>query len=533
MNTGGFEIFIRSSTGPTRPGDQPALGADVLGKAVVYVPDRPGVLAELASMFALHGVNITLFHYNRSEHANRVILEGRADSAARMESAFAELGSRGMHDPARLEDQSLELTLTDTAGILNIEVELEHRPGTLGRFAALIGRYHANVMHMQYNEDVSPTTARLAISAPGGAEVDALLKEMNTQGLKYSLLYKGAHSGGIDEAIGLNLVEKFFFKLKDTLGATDARRIEELVHSSQDIFEALKDFAREAGGNLEAGEVFSRVLAFATSAVLKRGGHFSYDALPVLTRGELMVHVFRLPAGGNITVLSDSCGLSMIDGSYGIYYEDVKGMLRANGLEPSEVHTIYLSHADSDHAGMSGIFEREFGTRVRLHRCARRVLSQRNRAEGSRTPYMELNRLYTIFVDTFTESAYPTRWEAYGTGEGLCCHGFPVIDSFEAGGMDFFILESLGGHVPGQVFFVSPEAGILFTSDYMLNTDSLGPQEREILGVARHMMVSTNVDSTVFRSEMQMLGTMVQCFKADAGTKGITVIPGHGSYYLA
>lgn len=527
MDTDGFEIFIKTSGGASRPE-----GQNTLSKAVIYVPDRPGVLAELASMFAHHGVNITLFHYSRSEHPNRVIIEARTGTAARMEAAYTDLLDRGMHDPGRRE-LDLELSLTDTSGILNIEVELEHRPGTLGEFATLLREHRANVIHMQYNEDVSPTSARFAIAAPDGDVVDSLLRDMNSGGWRYALLYKGAHSSSIDSAIGLNLVEKFFFKLKDTLGETDARRIKELVRSSQGMFEALRNFTREAGGNLEAGGVFSRVLAFASGAVLKRGRAFRYERLPSLTRGLLSVHIFRLPAGGNIILLQDSSGLQMIDGSYGIYYEDVKEMLRTCGLDPSHVHTIYLSHADCDHAGMSGMFEHEFGTRVRLHRCARRILSQRNRAEGSRTPYMELNRLYTIFVDSLTEAAYPSHWKAYATGEGLSYYGFPVIDSFEAGGMDFFILESLGGHVPGNVFFVSQEAGLLFTSDYMLNTSTLGPQEREILGVARHMMVSTNVDSAIFRTEMDMLNAMAQTLKANAGAGGIVIVPGHGDYYIA
>ena len=65
MGTEGFEILA----GVDAEG-RPA-GTGALGKAVIYVDDRPGVLSDLASAFGAHGANITLFHYNRSEHPNR------------------------------------------------------------------------------------------------------------------------------------------------------------------------------------------------------------------------------------------------------------------------------------------------------------------------------------------------------------------------------------------------------------------------------------------------------------------------------
>ena len=38
--------------------------------------------------------------------------------------------------------------------------------------------------------------------------------------------------------------------------------------------------------------------------------------------------------------------------------------------------------------------------------------------------------------------------------------GFKIIDNFEVFGLHFKVLESWGGHVPGQVFFLCKEAGL-------------------------------------------------------------------------
>jgi len=526
MEAGRFEIYKRVS-----PSGKAELSG-ALGKTVVYVADRPGVLSELASMFSSHEANITLFHYNRSEHPGRVIVEAVAPSAEHISGAFDDLRGRGIHNPS-LMIPKLELSLTDPSGILNIEVEMEHKPGMLGRFASLLSSHGASVIHMEYNEDVSPASARFAIATADDAEVDRLLKSMNSEGWHYSLLYKGEHSSRMEDIIGLNLVERFFFKLKDTLKTGDIDKVKAMVHSSQRITEVLERFSREAGRDLDAGNVFTGVLAFTSASVVKTGENFSYRRLPPLKRRGITLHAFRLPTGGNIMLLEKGRDLIMIDGGYGLYYDDVKHMLSECGLEPERIRALYLSHADSDHSGMSGRFEQEFSVEVRLHRCAGRVLAEENRAAGSDTPYLELNRLFTVLTDGFTQASGPVHWRAYGTGKGLSLEGLPVIDSFELGGVEFLVLQSLGGHVPGQVFFVSPEAGMMFTSDYLLDVDSLGPEEKEVLSVPRFMMVSTNVDSVLFRQEMELLTNLALKLDSEAGPEGMVIIPGHGDYYPA
>jgi len=526
MEAGKFEIYLRAGAGNAQ-GEQEALG-----KAVVYVADRPGVLAELSSVFASHGVNITLFQYNRSEHPGRVILEVRAPSPGPVAASFEDVTSRGVHDPSLMEP-TLELSLTDPSGILKIEAELEHRPGMLGKFASLLSAHGASVIHMEYNEDISPTSARFAIATADRMEVDRLLRDMNSEGWHYSLLYRGESQERMEDIIGLNLVERFFLRLKDILGTQDTEKVKAMVNSSRRITEVLESFSREAGRDLDTGNVFTGVLAFTSATVVKTGGNFSSRRLPVLERNGISLHVFRLPTGGNMTLLEAGGDILMFDGGYGLYYDDAKRMLREAGLDPGRIRTIYLSHADSDHAGMSGLFEREFSPEVRLHRCARRVLAEQNRAAGSATPYLELNRLFTLLTDGFTQSSHPSGWRAYGTGEGLSLGGLPVIDSFELCGADFFVLQSLGGHVPGQVFFVSQEAGMMFTSDYLLDVESLGPEEKRILSVPKFMMVSTNVDSALFRHEMELLTSLALRLDEEGPEGGMIIIPGHGDYYPA
>jgi hypothetical protein len=92
--------------------------------------------------------------------------------------------------------------------------------------------------------------------------------------------------------------------------------------------------------------------------------------------------------------------------------------------------------------------------------------------------------------------------------------GFPVIDQFELSGQSYKVIESKGGHIPGQVFFLSYDSGLIFTGDYLLLVDSLTPGEREILNLPKFMMTSTNVDSRLFRQEMGMMKELITTFNA-------------------
>jgi len=507
-------------------------GSHWLGKLVLYVPDKPGILAALAGLFGKHGTNITLFHYNRSEHAHRVVLEATSPDPGGFEGIVDELRSEGLYDES-LAQPRLNLDLTDARSILRMDVRLEHRPGTLGKFAAVLRGHEANVIQMEYNEAVSPESAQFSIATRHPGEVDVLLKDMNERGYVYSLIYKGADQKEVEDVIGLNLAERFFFKVKKLLPTEDFECLVRLVNSSKRLSDTLARFAREAGKDLETGVVFTNVLAFASASLAKSGSGFTCTKLRGVDRMGLQLHGFRLPTGGNIYVIESGTELVMVDGSYGLNYAGVKAMLRENGIDPARIERVYLTHADADHAGMSGHFAREYGSKVFLHRTAKGTITNENRAWGSSTPFISLNGLFTVLVNGFTHASYPEDCMEFRSTEKGRMGGFPVIDEFEVGHHGFLVLESLGGHVPGQTFFVSPHTGILFTADYLLNLESLSAEERKVLDYPKFMMVSTNVDSALFRREMEMLSSLAGDIDTHVCESGyhVLIAPGHGDIY--
>jgi len=518
-----FQIYLPETKGDT-----------YLAKICVFLPDRPGLLAELASTFVRYGINITFFYYNRTEHPNRVLLEVTSTSLSALRNARTQLEETSILS-ARLSPDLFELGVVDTRNILKIKVELEHKPGTLGAFAHLLAQYEANVIHMSYNEDVSETSATISVVTQDPAKIDLILKKLNQQGYYYSLIYKGAVHKEVDDIIGLNLAERFFFSLKKLLGTDDIEKLKRLVNSSKLLTDSLIHFSKEAGRHFEEGGIITKVLAFASASLMRIGERFSYQKLEPITLDHIVCHVFRLPTGGNIAILESKDDLLMVDSSYGLYYEDVKIMLRENGLNPDRIRKIYLSHADADHAGMSGYFHDEFMSEVFLHRDAKGILQHENRAWGCMTPLFHLNHFFTVLVNEFTKSKFPETWTSYGQKKDGNEGGFPIIDSFEFSGHIYHVLKSHGGHIPGQVFFFSYDSGLFFTADYLLNIDSLSPDEKELLKYPKFMMRSTNVDSHLFQKEMGMLTEFMRTFNIKMKAKNIEaiIVPGHGDYYPA
>lgn len=506
-------------------------GDELICKSRLFVPDKPGSLANLAFAFGKRGINITYFYYNRSEHPNRVLVEGRHwnyETFKDLEDFFKE---EGYFNQSHEED----LQITSLSNIIKISVFLENRPGTLAGFAELLKTYEANVIYMIYNEAASENRAEIAFYVKDRQQIERLLQRMNSEGYQYSVEYSGSDEEATNRVIGLNLIEKFYLRLSKVLEPHEVEDIRKVIESSKSISDTLIQFSRESGKNLEEAEVFEKLLAFAISSRTKTGERFTYTKLPSLAFGDLILHCFKPPTGGNLYIFEHNDSYTVIDGTYGIYYEDLKRMLRENGLEPSKIERIYLTHVDADHAGVSGYFEEEFGCTVYLHRSSVDIIENENRSHGVNTPLSLLNRNFTILVNAFTKSKFPKNPSFFDLGEKRRWGDFRVIDSFRIGEFCFDVIESLGGHIPGQVLFLSEEAGILFSADYLLNVKSLKDEEKKLLNIPKFLMTSTNVDSRLFRREMQALTLLSvelnNSLKKKA--KALLIFPGHGDYYPA
>jgi glyoxylase-like metal-dependent hydrolase (beta-lactamase superfamily II) len=152
-----------------------------------------------------------------------------------------------------------------------------------------------------------------------------------------------------------------------------------------------------------------------------------------------------------------------------------------------------------------------------------------------------LEPVYTTLINLFSRFTPPTDVilfpEAGSLGDGEFPQPdtpggeFPLIDRFTFGGLPFEVRESLGGHLAGQVFFVSREGGLLFTADSLINFESLTEDRKRYSTLAVDLITSVNVDSALAREERRILLALAAGMDQSLAPEGrrCLVCGGHGA----
>jgi glyoxylase-like metal-dependent hydrolase (beta-lactamase superfamily II) len=170
-----------------------------------------------------------------------------------------------------------------------------------------------------------------------------------------------------------------------------------------------------------------------------------------------------------------------------------------------------------------------------MHPACKGVIENNNRAYGASGRLSELNKYYTRLINKFTDCKFPEDIHFFSTtpigNEGE----FNIIDVFTIGNLTFEVLESHGGHIPGHVFFLNKDSGLVFTSDFLINIRSLSAEEKDILSVYRYLLTNPNSDNQLFKSESDALRDVIMNVENDLKSLGsyATIFPGHGDYYRA
>lgn len=506
--------------------------AEYLVKFEVLLEDKPGSLADFSFLIAQTGVNIGFFHYDRSIDCNRVVAEVQFKERNSL-YRFLQL-LRENYSSLKNKILGDDIQIITPESILEIKVRLINKPGSLATFARLLKKHRANVIYMLYNEDIDPESADIALATENPEEVNNLLGVINSKAYNYKVVYRGSDTEEVERIIGLKLVEKFFLRLQKLVNNRDVQQLMAIVDSSKKLYAELVSFYSEVGNHLEKGDIFSSVLTFASTSIAKVGKNFSVrELLPLQFGDNIQLFTFRLPTGGNIFVFHHHDKITMFDAGYGLYYQDIKVLFTSMGIEPCNVRRIFISHADADHIGSAGYFAKEFGTEVFMHPNCKGIIDNENRAYSVNTKPSKLNKHFTVLVNRFTKCRYPEKVSFFATSAFDKVGAFNVIDTFPVGNSEFQVLESHGGHIPGQVFFLNREHGLFFTCDYLINVDSLSDEEKDYMRLPKYLMTSTNTNSQVFKDETGYLMDVVFLLDKELKRQGkfVLIFPGHGDYY--
>jgi len=261
-----------------------------------------------------------------------------------------------------------------------------------------------------------------------------------------------------------------------------------------------------------------------------RGDGFYADMQKIRIAEDMDLFCFQMPGGGSIFIIETPDEYVMIDTGYGIYYEDTVSMLARFGISDlSRLRRIVITHADTDHCGAAGYFDATFYT----SRATIPILVINNRAVGSKSSNCALEIDYTLMINSFAGMTLPDPENTIILDEdtGLKYDIFPVIGSMDINGYRFEVVLSCGGHQAGLFYLICRELGVIFSSDTILNFDSLNDSRQRYNFIAHYLITSVNVDKKRTRLERDALFRVAEEIDGEMKEKGgrCLICCGHGA----
>lgn len=474
---------------------------------IVQMPDEPGALHKAAEIAKMYHANIRRIHYNRKIDVNTVFF----DISTSYE--FYDKISEDLKEIGYLQ------TSIKPVSFVKFNVSLPHRAGALFAFLSHITSYHANIGFLDF-DDESTAKPKLTVSLTLEeiSRVNDLLNQLKTEYRLEILEYHEEYSD-LDDTIFYIV---FAQKLREIIGAAADDFLMKLLNDINHIVQELTRLGQDPRN------VFDSVLQTGKTLNKSTGKAFFADVQKINIEDNTELFCFQPPCGGNIFLLKSSKETLMIDTGYGIYYDDLQLMLQRYGLgEMERLKKIFITHADADHSGAGGFFK----LKSYLHPGTWDIINKSNRAYGSVSETSILEEVYTKLINLFSNFKPPENVECISHNNLGKRNIFPIIDKFKIGNLEFEVLESLGGHLYGQIYLLCPDEGILFPADTLINFQSLSKDRKKFNLLAKNLMTSVNVDGELATKEREALIQLINELNNDLSPKNkkCLICGGHGT----
>ncbi len=474
---------------------------------VARMPDEAGALHRAAAIIRHYNGNINRLQFDRRIDPVTVFFEVTADETA-YEKITKELAAIGY----------LQTSIRPVS-FLKFYAWVPNRSGALDEFLNYTTNAGANIAFIDY-DDAGRHPGRLTVSlhVEKSGAVEKLMDEIKSKYRMEILEYDNTGEHLDDTVFYVTLAQK----IRNIIGESEDAFLLSFLADTNHIAQELMD-----RGN-DPKKAFSCVLSTGETMRATIGERFSADVQRIRVTDRFTVFCFQMPCGGSIFALQTPDEVVLIDTGYGIYFPDVRMMLERYGIgKPSDISRIIITHADGDHCGGAGYFSAQSF----MHKTTLGIVKENNRAYGTRSDKLILETFYTKMVNLFSLFKPPENIVLFPTipvgHRGI----FPILATVEIGGISFEVLESLGGHIGGQIYLFSEESGLLFAADSIINIASLTPERMAYNSLAEFLVASVNVNNEVAKKERGALLELAAATDAKLKESGkrCIICGGHGA----
>jgi glyoxylase-like metal-dependent hydrolase (beta-lactamase superfamily II) len=266
-------------------------------------------------------------------------------------------------------------------------------------------------------------------------------------------------------------------------------RTMEFIRESNRVLQMLQDRGEDPD------KVFRYVLHLARFMAEHRNENFDPDISVKQITKNTKLHIIEPPCGSNTYILENGNELMFIDTGFAIYADEMMKIFRSLFKDfDSKKKTILITHADVDHCGLlSVISDAEI---IMNGKSAESLSKQYNRAIDNREEngfHLGYSRLSMISSDYVPPDS--SRFRIIGKNVPKDHEDMVKIDAVKFGDISLDVYEGSGGHLHGEMAFMSEDPKILFTGDIYINVNGLSKGRAEFHSLAPYLMTSVNVNS--------------------------------------
>jgi glyoxylase-like metal-dependent hydrolase (beta-lactamase superfamily II)/ACT domain-containing protein len=474
---------------------------------VARMPDKPGALHRAAEIVKSYSGNIIRIQYDRRIDPATVFFEVSAtpEDYSRMKEDLHAIGY-------------LQESLP-TLGFLKFSVYLPHEPGSLFELLTYITGAGANIAYIDFDDRRSdPGRVTISLNVEETAIVESLLDRLKSR-YRLEILEYDTTGEQLDDTV---FYVRFAQAVRGLIGTAEDEFLLSLLQDVNHIVQELNSLGQDPK------EVFECILLTGRTLHNTTNDRFYADVQRISLSDDVEVFCFQMPGGGNIFLLRAPDETVMIDTGYGIYHQDAVRMFQHYNLgDLKKIKRIYITHADADHCGAGGLLDAKAYT----HSGSLEIIRRANRAYGSRSESSILEEVYTTVINLFSHFTPPENPEVFPAEKIGMRSIFPVLARFTIHDLEFEVLESLGGHMHGQVYFFCPAHGIIFTGDTLINFGSLDEDRKRYNSLADFLVTSVNVDSDCARRERKALLELIRNLDEELAPSGrrCLIACGHGA----
>lgn len=469
------------------------------------MPDKAGAFLKASRLIAGQGGNIVRVSYNKAvdQHTLFIDVEASEDGLLAIERALSDIGY-------------INNKITETR-VIEVSVKIPDSPGAVIPVLDIFSRQDINISYMNSFETGGPYQNfkfGLLIEDPGIVKtllddisgvypVDVIECESSEENLDNTVFYIRL-ANEMQSLLGLQAEQTMFF-------ISESNRILQVLQSS--------------GEN--AGKVFEYIRRFAHTVSSFRGEHFAADVQKLRIGTRVTLYSIQPYCGSNTYILASPDALCLIDTGYAIYSGEILRIVRR--LFPdweSLPKRFYITHADVDHCGMLAPLENAdiIVNRKSAENFARQLSGQPDYREQT-----ELHKGYSKISQIISGYRPPelSKLKVMDEGTPESHDALFKIGTMMVGGLEFTILEGIGGHMYGEMIYVCREAGVVFTGDNLVNISGFSKERAEFNSLAPYLMKSVNVDSRKATDMRRQVTALIREI-ADQNHKPCLVCGGHG-----